>query len=99
MGKQTYSLHHWNWSASHWYWIHNILKISYQKNRPSILDKLQLGELDELLDSENVNGLSSPPLGPHNHQFSRDDNCIKEGSNSAALPIFIFILAQLFIGS
>ena len=77
----------------------NICKISYQKNRPSILDKLQLGELDELLDSENVNGLSSPPLGPHNHQFSRDDNCIKEGSSSAALPIFIFMLAQLFIGS
>ena len=77
----------------------NICKISYQKNSPSILDKLQLGELDELLDPENVNGLSSPPLGPHNHQFSRDDNCIKEGSKSSALPIFIFMMAQLFIGS
>ena len=77
----------------------NICKISYAKNSPSILEKLQLGELDELLDPENVNGLSSPPLGPHNHQFSRDDNCIKEGSKSSALPIFIFMMAQLLIGS
>ena len=77
----------------------NICKISYAKNSPSILEKLQLGELDELLDPESVNGLSSPPLGPHNHQFSRDDNCIKEGSKSSALPIFIFMMAQLLIGS
>ena len=76
----------------------NICKISYEKNSPSILDKLH-GELDQLLDSENVNGLSSPPLGPHNHQFNRDDNCIKEGSKSSALPIFIFMMAQLLIGS
>jgi len=76
----------------------NICKISYQQNQPSILDQLQLGELDQLLDSENVKGLSSPPLVPHNHQFSRDDNCITEASSSSAMPIFIFMIAQLFLG-
>ena len=74
----------------------NICKISYAKNTPSILGvELNLEELE----LENVNGLSSPPLGPHNSQFSRDDNCIKDASKSSALPIFIFMLAQLFIGS
>ena len=73
----------------------NICKISYHKNSPSILDKLQLGELDELLDPENVNGLSSPPLGPHNHQFSRDDNCIKvRNMNELILLNFLSILNQ-----
>jgi len=76
----------------------NICKISYHQNKPSILDQLQLGELDQLLDSENVKGLSSPPLVPHNHQFNRDDNCITEASSSSAMPIFIFMIAQLFLG-
>lgn len=65
-----------------------------------MLDQLQLGELDSLLDTENVQGLSTPPLVPHgsSNQFARDDNCILETSSSSALPIFLFSLAQLLLG-
>jgi hypothetical protein len=40
-------------------------------------------------------GLSSPPLAPHNNQYNREDNCIEEANESAALPIFIFMVAQV----
>lgn len=76
----------------------NICKISYQHGKPSILDQLQLGELDSLLDTEKVAGLSTPPLVPHTAQFARDDNCIVEASSSSALPIFFFTIAQLLLG-
>ena len=76
----------------------NICKISYQHGKTSILDQLQLGELDSLLDPDNVAGLSTPPLVPHTAQFARDDNCIVEASSSSALPIFFFTIAQLLLG-
>merc|ERR1719507_2720761 len=76
----------------------NICKISYQHGKPSILDQLQLGELDSLLDTEKVAGLPTPPLVPHTAQFARDDNCIVEASSSSALPIFFFTIAQLLLG-
>lgn len=43
-------------------------------------------------------GLSSPPLAPHNNQYNREDNCIEQADKSAALPIFIFMVAQMLLG-
>lgn len=41
-------------------------------------------------------GLSSPPLGPHNNNLNREDvNCIEEADESSAMPIFIFMVAQV----
>lgn len=40
-------------------------------------------------------GLSSPPLAPHNNL--RGDNCI-QGSPSTAVPVMLFLLAQLLLG-
>ena len=42
-----------------------------------------------------VSGLSSPPLGPHNNNYNREDNCIEAASESSAMPIFIFMVAQV----
>ena len=78
----------------------NICKIDYGKQLTgeSVLQRLQRGELPTL-ETDSVNGLSSPPLVPHNnHQFTREDNCIKEANKSSALPIFIFMIAQLLLG-
>jgi len=75
----------------------NICKISYNKPQQSVLDQLQLREFN-ILDTDNVKGLSSPPIVPINNQFNREDNCIKEASKSSAFPIFIFMIAQLFLG-
>ena len=74
----------------------NICQISGYSKQKSVLDQFHLGSLDPLLDPDK--GLSSPPLAPHNQQFNREDNCIKETSWSAAFPIFIFMLAQLLLG-
>ena len=43
-------------------------------------------------------GLSSPPLAPHNNQYNRENNCIEAADESSALPIFIFMIAQLLLG-
>ena len=45
-------------------------------------------------------GLSQPPLAPHQssgqYQTNREDvNCIKQANESSALPIFIFMVAQV----
>lgn len=40
-------------------------------------------------------GLSNPPLAPHNNQYNREDNCIEQANKSAALPIFVFMVAQV----
>ena len=40
-------------------------------------------------------GLSNPPLAPHNNQYNREDNCIEQADKSAALPIFVFMVAQV----
>ena len=45
-------------------------------------------------------GLSSPPLAPHQssgqYQTNREDtNCIEQANESSALPIFIFMVAQV----
>ncbi|XP_037079695.1 solute carrier organic anion transporter family member 5A1-like isoform X2 [Pollicipes pollicipes] len=42
--------------------------------------------------------LASPPLSPHNNLHGRRDNCI-EGTVSNLLPVLIFMLAQLLLGS
>ena len=42
-----------------------------------------------------VAGLSNPPLAPHNNQYNREDNCIEQANKSAALPIFVFMVAQV----
>merc|ERR1719385_635833 len=75
----------------------NICKISYGKPQETVLDQFQLSELNPFLDPDNLKGLSSPPLVPHNPQFNREDNCIKEASKSSAFPIFIFMIAQLLL--
>jgi hypothetical protein len=43
-------------------------------------------------------GLSSPPLGPHNNNYNREDNCIEQANESSAMPIFIFMIAQVKFG-
>ena len=45
-------------------------------------------------------GLSQPPLAPHQssgqYQTNREDvNCIEQANESSALPIFIFMVAQV----
>ena len=40
-------------------------------------------------------GLSNPPLAPHNNQYNREANCIEQADESAALPIFVFMVAQV----
>ena len=42
-----------------------------------------------------IPGLSNPPLAPHNNQYNREDNCIEQADESAALPIFVFMVAQV----
>ncbi|KAF0304686.1 Solute carrier organic anion transporter family member 5A1 [Amphibalanus amphitrite] len=42
--------------------------------------------------------LASPPLSPHNNLHGRRDNCI-DGTISNLLPVLIFMLAQLLLGS
>ena len=42
-----------------------------------------------------IPGLSNPPLAPHNNQYNREDNCIEQANESAALPIFVFMIAQV----
>ena len=42
-------------------------------------------------------GLSNPPLAPHNNQYNREANCIEQADESAALPIFVFMVAQVKI--
>ena len=78
----------------------NICKVDYgytPLTGESVLQKLQRGELPTL-ETDNVNGLSSPPLVPHNNQFTREDNCIKDAAKASTLPIFIFMIAQLLLG-
>ncbi len=44
-------------------------------------------------------GLPSPPLGPNNNNLNREDtNCIAEANESSAMPIFVFMVAQLLLG-
>jgi len=60
----------------------------------NLLEKIPvLTELKSLTE-----GLSSPPLAPHNNQYNREDNCIEQADESSALPIFIFMIAQLLLG-
>ena len=56
----------------------------------------------ELVNSIHLilTGLSQPPLAPHQssgqYQTNREDvNCIKQANESSALPIFIFMVAQV----
>ena len=49
-------------------------------------------------------GLSQPPLAPHQssgqYQTNREDvNCIEQANESSALPIFIFMVAQVIFVS
>ena len=49
-------------------------------------------------------GLSQPPLAPHQssgqYQTNREDvNCIEQANESSALPIFIFMVAQVMFVS
>ena len=44
-----------------------------------------------------IPGLSSPPLGPHNNNYNREDNCIEQANESSAMPIFIFMIAQVSV--
>ena len=37
-------------------------------------------------------------MAPHNNQYNREDNCIEQADKSSALPIFIFMIAQLLLG-
>lgn len=76
----------------------NICHVSYNSQQKSVLEQIQEGELNQLLESDNLKGLSSPPIVGHNNQFTRENNCIQETSQSAAFPIFVFMIAQLFLG-
>ena len=76
----------------------NICQVSYNSQQKSVLEQIQKGELNQLLESDNLKGLSSPPIVGHNNQFTRESNCIQEASQSAAFPIFVFMIAQLFLG-
>lgn len=42
-----------------------------------------------------ANGLSNPPLAPHNNL--REDNCIK-GKSSTFGPVLLFVIAQMLLG-
>ena len=60
----------------------------------------------ELVNSIHLilTGLSQPPLAPHQssgqYQTNREDvNCIKQANESSALPIFIFMVAQVTTSS
>merc|ERR1719412_1610733 len=65
-----------------------------QADRDTILKNLPgLQEIKSLTE-----GLSNPPLAPHNNQYNREDNCIEQADKSAALPIFVFMVAQLLLG-
>ena len=44
---------------------------------------------------ERFSGLSNPPLAPHNNQYNREDNCIEQADDESALPIFVFMIAQV----
>ena len=39
--------------------------------------------------------LSPPQLGPINNNYNREDNCISKPNKSSAMPIFIFMIAQV----
>ena len=52
--------------------------------------------------SQNINfpsplfpELSPPQLGPINNNYNREDNCISKPNKSSAMPIFIFMIAQV----
>ena len=49
-------------------------------------------------EMDHFSGLVSPPLAPHNNQYNRENNCIEQAAESSALPIFIFMVAQLLLG-
>eukprot|EP00093_Oithona_nana_P005745 05745.XXX_182220_189329_1 [CDS] Oithona nana genome sequencing. len=65
-----------------------------QADRDTILKNLPgLQEIKSLTE-----GLSNPPLAPHNNQYNREDNCIEQADDESALPIFVFMIAQLLLG-
>lgn len=80
--------------------LDNICKapsLSDQVDRDTILQIIPgLQKIKSLVNSE---GLSNPPLAPHNqNQYNREANCIEQADESAALPIFVFMVAQLLLG-
>jgi organic anion transporter 3A len=68
-----------------------------QADRDTILQNIPgLQKIKSLVNSE---GLLHPPLAPHNqNQYNREANCIEQADESAALPIFVFMVAQLLLG-
>eukprot|EP00094_Tigriopus_californicus_P000284 TCALIF_00274-PB protein Name:"Similar to SLCO5A1 Solute carrier organic anion transporter family member 5A1 (Homo sapiens)" AED:0.11 eAED:0.11 QI:460/0.90/0.91/1/0.63/0.58/12/137/1099 len=57
----------------------------------------QLPALDKI--KSLTQGLNSPPLGPNSNNFiPREDNCIEQADESAAMPIVIFMIAQMLLG-
>merc|ERR1719412_2249146 len=69
-------------------------EIPDQADRDNILTNLPgLQNIKSLAE-----GLSNPPLAPHNNQYNREANCIEQANKSAALPIFVFMVAQLLLG-
>ncbi|CAB4061515.1 SLCO3A [Lepeophtheirus salmonis] len=68
--------------------------IPHKSAEDLLIEKLPaLGNIKSLAE-----GLPNPPLAPHNNQYNRKGNCIEEANESAALPIFIFMLSQLLLG-
>lgn len=65
----------------------NICRSPYIKPQQSVMEQLQLGEFNQLLETDSLG-----------NQLNKEDNCTKEGSKSSSFHIFIFMLAQLFLG-
>ena len=68
------------------------------KNKAVIIAETGNHHSSSLLSIFALPGLNSPPLGPNSNFISREDNCIEKANESSAMPIFIFMIAQLLLG-
>ncbi|XP_043213019.1 solute carrier organic anion transporter family member 5A1-like isoform X2 [Amphibalanus amphitrite] len=83
--------------------------LSVDSNSSSVADNVcrpavrrdQYRQFEQITGIESIDlsrDLASPPLSPHNNLHGRCDNCI-DGTISNLLPVLIFMLAQLLLGS
>jgi len=72
-------------------------KITHQSSANDLLDLVKkVPGLDKI--KSLTEELSPPQLGPTNNNYNREDNCISKPNKSSAMPIFIFMIAQLLLG-